>query len=442
MKYYKVLFAVLGIGIVMSGFSAFMETLPTSKRPVSALDIAMEIIHTEKQKRYTKRQAALKEALENYFQKAIEAGDVVGAGVSIVEGDSIVISGGFGKRSMQENTKVDGETVFRLGSLSKGFGGILAASLQSDGTLSFEDKIVSYLPEFRFGDAENTQNVKLKHILSHTSGTPYHSFTNLVEAGLEVSAIAGRFNEVKPLSTPGQQYSYQNAMYALSQEIMQKATGKKVKTLLYNRFFKPLGMSHVSMDHKDLLATDNVAFPHKRSGRTWRRLPLTDKYYNAVLAGGINASSEDMGKWMRFILGHNPDVLPAKTIHQVFNPFITFKNKYKYYQKWEGHVKSSYGFGWRIHEYQKQDTDATETVWHHGGSVNNFRNEIAIYPESDLGICVLLNGNSKLARTVIPDVHNIVKEVFAQHTLLDAKDSALEYQEEIVELSLQDATGA
>lgn len=355
-------------------------------------------------------------ALNSYFEQAIKAGDIVGAGVSIVQGDSILISNGFGKRSVDKNAAVDGETVFRLGSLSKGFGGVLAASLQSEGKLSFDDQIVKYLPDFSFGDENNTKSVKFEHILSHTSGTPYHSFTNLVEAGISIEKIAHRFDEVAPISIPGQLYSYQNAMFAIGQEVMRKAACADVRTLLTDRFFKPLDMSHISMDHTDLLKEKNVALPHRRNGKSWRTTPLTDKYYNAVLAGGINASSVDMAKWMRFLLGHNPDVLESISMKQAFEPFITFKNKNKYYQRWDGHVKSSYGFGWRIHEYQKADAADVETVWHHGGSVNNYRNEIAVYPASDLGICVLLNGNSKLARNVIPDLHAIVQKIYEQKT--------------------------
>jgi beta-lactamase class C len=170
------------------------------------------------------------------------------------------------------------------------------------------------------------------------------------------------------------------------------------------------------MNHNDLLKEKNVALPHRRNGKSWRATPLTDNYYNAVLAGGINASSVDMAKWMRFLLGHNPDVLESVSMKQAFEPFITFKNKNKYYQRWDGHVKSSYGFGWRIHEYQKTDAPDIETVWHHGGSVNNYRNEIAVYPGSDLGICVLLNGNSILARNVIPDLHAIVQKIYKEVT--------------------------
>ena len=55
-------------------------------------------------------------------------------------------------------------------------------------------------------------------------------------------------------------------------------------------------------------------------------------------------------------------------------------------------------------------------MWHHGGSVNNYRNEIAVYPEADMGICVLLNSNSRIARTVIPDLYKIVEEVYGKST--------------------------
>lgn len=363
-------------------------------------------------RRYEIRKQKLRLALEDYFEKAIANGQMVGAGVSIVKGDSIVISEGFGKRNVNKSEPVNGETIFRLGSLSKGFAGVLMADLADEGTFDFDDKVVDYIPEFQFGSIENTQKVRLSHILSHTAGTPYHSFTNLVEAGLSMQSIAARFKEVKPNNFPGMQYSYQNAMFALSQEVVRKSTGKDTKTLLRNRFFRPLGMHTVSMNHIDLMKQENIAIPHHKKRRGWRIIPLRNRYYNAVAAGGINASSLDMAKWMRFLLGHNPEVMQSSVLNEVFEPFISINNNRKYYQRWPGHVQSSYGFGWRVHEFQREGSSKTTTVWHHGGSVNSFRNEIALFPDSDLGICVLLNSNSKLAKTVIPDLRQIVDRVY------------------------------
>ncbi len=111
--------------------TAFIEASNTTNQTVSVQDLVLDTIRKEESKIYTAQQDQLKEALNTYFQKALAAGDIVGVGVSIVQGDSILISDGFGKRSVNENTVVDGETVFRLGSLSKGFGGVLAASLNA-----------------------------------------------------------------------------------------------------------------------------------------------------------------------------------------------------------------------------------------------------------------------------------------------------------------------
>lgn len=406
------IFLVVTLLIVVATSKAMTKEPAQPVSVISSVSPEQVLAQLKEAKLYKLRQQKLKKSISVYFQKAIQAGHIVGAGVSIVQGDSIVVSDGYGKRNFNKSAQIDGETVFRLGSLSKGFASVLAADLKSECKLDWNDKVVDYIPEFQFGNQENTQKVKIAHILSHTSGTPYHSFTNLVEEGLSMETIASRFDEVKPIAEPGTMYSYQNAMFSLSQEVMRKATGKDIKTLLKNRFFKPLGMASVTMNHEDLMAQENVAIPHARRGRGWRSLSLRNRYYNAVAAGGINASSLDMAKWMRFLLGHNPEVMQKDAVAEVFKPFISFKNNRKYYQRWPGHVQSSYGFGWRIHEFTDANTIANFTVWHHGGSVNSFRNEIALYPAADLGICVLLNSNSNIARTVIPDLHALVQQVY------------------------------
>ncbi len=156
----------------------------------------------------------------------------------------------------------------------------------------------------------------------------------------------------------------------------------------------------------------NIAEPHSKNGYNWRVLALKNNYYNAIAAGGIDASSIDMAKWMRFLLGHNSAVMTKNTLEKAFEPFIELNENNKYYQRWEGHLKSAYAFGWRVHTMKNETTNKEETIVHHGGSVNSYRNEIALFPDSDLGICVLMNNNSRLARTVIPELRDIVKHIY------------------------------
>ncbi|GGK29577.1 hypothetical protein GCM10007962_24720 [Yeosuana aromativorans] len=393
---------------------------PVTSKASPSDDLDKPVVDQKAIALYQWRKQAVKEALSKYFKKAIASGDIVGAGVSIVKGDSIIISDGYGKRNVKYKDAVDGETVFRLGSLSKGFTGVLAADLKCDGKLDWTDKVSDYIPNFQLGDSTNTKHVTLATILSQTSGAPYHSYTNLVEAGLSLTDIASRFKSIKPISEPGSVYSYQNAMFALSSVMMHDATGQDFRTLLQTKLFKPLHMDHTCTDYKTLAQQDNVAMPHSKRRYGWTPLKLNHHYYNAVAAGGINASAGDMAKWMELLLGHHPEIMDKNALQEAFTPFIEIKGHSKYYQRWPGHERSYYGFGWRIHKFM--DNGEEKTMIHHGGSVNNYRNEIAVISEDDLGICVLMNNNCRLAQTVIPDLYKIIKEVFNDNHLKTTTD--------------------
>lgn len=411
---------LLGASLLLISFFILLINVLTPKSALkpeiahSTIDQTKNLEEYNRKRRYGLQRQELNTALKAYFDEAIASGHIVGAGVSIIKGDSILVSEGFGKKDVDLNEDVNGETIFRLGSLSKGFAGILAADLKSEGKLDWDYKIHDYLPEFQLGDSDNTKKITLANILSHTSGTPYHSYTNLVEAGLPLNVIATRFKDVKPISEPGTMYSYQNAIFALCEEVMHKVTGKDIGTSLVNRFFNPLGMCTAIMDYETLAKAKNVAMPHVQRREHWKVLPLSDNYYNAIAAGGINASALDMAKWMRFLLGHHPELMSKADLQETFSPFIEIKGNNKYYQRWPGHLSSYYGFGWRIHKFTGNGSSEEKTIWHHGGSVNDFRNEIAVYPEDDLGICVLLNSNSQLAQTVIPDLYEIVNKIYDQ----------------------------
>lgn len=417
MQRYKILGVSTILILTLSALTLGLHNSAVSSRSSTAISAHKSnntLIDQKGVQLYKWQQQELKLAIQAYFDKAIASGAIVGAGVSIVKGDSIVISDGFGKRNINVDAGVDGQTIFRLGSLSKGFTGILAADLKNEGKIDWEDKVSDYIPEFQLGDQSNSDKITLANILSHTSGAPYHSFTNLVEAGLPLTDIAKRFKEVDPISNPGSIYSYQNALFALSGEMIHKATGQEITTSLDDRFFKPLEMCSTTMDYETLIHAENVAVPHSKRRNGWKSKKLRNSYFNAVAAGGINASAEDMAKWMRFLLGHNPEIMSKQALKEAFNPAIEITGHYKYYQRWPGHQASYYGFGWRIHKFVEDQSKQEKTIWHHGGSVNNFRNEIAVYPDADLGICVLLNNNSRLAKTVVPDLYKIIKKVYGQ----------------------------
>ena len=348
-------------------------------------------------------------ALEDYFNSAYKNGQIIGAAVAIVHKDGLIYQGGFGKRKAGDTHPIDENTVFRIGSLSKGFTGILGGTLVDEGKIDWNDLIHEQIPEFRLADTTHTRQVSLAHLLSHSSGMPYHTYTNLVEANLPLREIAEQLVEVKNLQPLGEIYSYQNAVFALAGTYYEAATGQDLPQLLKEQVFEPLGMSSASATYDALLASKNIAYPHKGGGGHWWPQKINQKYYNAISAGGINANIDDMAKWLYLILGQRPDVLSPKNLNTVLSPRIATKDYYRYYNKWPGHQSSYYGFGWRMHTFDSPE-QGQDTLIHHGGYVNGYRSEIAMSQDEDLGICILFNSPNALSRTCVPDILKLYRK--------------------------------
>ncbi|CAN0496122.1 unnamed protein product, partial [Scytosiphon promiscuus] len=156
MKRSKILIGIslLILTIVTLVLNAFMSAPdPGSEVAVTSIDHLKDALTAKEELLYKRHQEELEVAINAYFDKAISAGDIVGAGVSIVKDDSIILSDGYGKRNINRDDRVDGGTIFRLGSLSKGFAGVLAAELKDEGKLHWEDKVSDFIPEFKFGDS-------------------------------------------------------------------------------------------------------------------------------------------------------------------------------------------------------------------------------------------------------------------------------------------------
>lgn len=407
----KLLIIAIPMAVIIFVLFSFSrnESGTLKKSPVNKT--VVKISNIESSEEMSAKLQLLEHKINAYFKQGISDKDLVGAAVAIVKCDSIIYTGGFGDRSSGSQNSIDSKTIFRIGSLSKGFAGILTGIHVQEGLLNWEDKVKDYVPNFQMSNEQITNEVTLSHVLSHTTGLPYHSFTNLVEAGVPLSKIAGRFKEVYPIYHPGKIYSYQNAVFALSGKIIEQVTSHALAEVIHEKIFDPLHMNTASASFEALKDADNIAVPHRKSRGRWKPVKLNHKYYQAISAGGVNASVTDMAKWMKFLLGSNPEVLHPKMINRVFNPVIEIGGRSKYYQRWKGHLKSYYALGWRVHTFKEKASEKPKIMVHHGGSVNNYRSEIAIFPEEDLGICILFNSPTSYAKEAIPKISEIYAEV-------------------------------
>ncbi len=351
--------------------------------------------------------AALIREYDRYFNESMTAGlGSPGSAVVIVKDGEIVFSRGYGVRKAGTNDSVDVHTVFRIGSLSKGFASVLSALLVQEGALRWEDRVRQYFPEFKLKDPDQAARINLQHVLSHTTGLPYHAYTNLVEAGKSIREINEYFPQAPLAAKEGVLYTYQNAVYSVVQEMMLPATGKTYQQLLEEKIFKPVGMSRASVRYEDIMAVANKTFPHRQTGAGWAPVNISSKYYNAAPAGGVNASIYDMGAWLQLLMGSKPEIIADSTLNEVFRPRVRSENERRFFKNRPGPKTSWYALGWRV---IRQGDD---TIVFHGGYVNDYKSEIAFDRKRGIGICVLFNGPAPLARDCVPAFFNLCDQLY------------------------------
>lgn len=347
-------------------------------------------------------------AYEDYIKESIKLTGIPGAAIAIIQDSSIIYLKGFGVRSVDTKEPVDVHTVFRLASVSKCLTGVLTGVMVKDSVFSWDDPVVKYIPDFELKSPEYTQLLSIRNVLSHTTGLPYHTYTNLIEEGKTFEELRVELKNVDMISTPGKIYSYQNVAYSLIGDVIKTATGNSFAEEMKTRIFGPLHMANASVSYESMIQNSNVAQPHLYRGRKWKRIPVSETYYNTAPAGGINASITDMAKFMVALLGNKENIVSGETVSQLFEPEIRATAKNRNFNRWNRIKQSYYGIGWRILQFKN------DTIAYHGGYVNGYRSEIAINPKRKLAICVLANGPGGFADHAIPAFFNTYDKYFKE----------------------------
>ena len=145
-----------------------------------------------------------------------------GLAVAVVHADAPPIAQGFGVRRLGEPGRVDENTIFNIASLTKSFTAAGAAVLVDEGRLRWNDPVVRWLPQLRFGDPWLTENVTIADLLSHRTGletaNTMFRFTHIDRA--EVVRRAGFLRPVQPFRT---QQVYNNVLYTVAGEAIAAA---------------------------------------------------------------------------------------------------------------------------------------------------------------------------------------------------------------------------
>jgi CubicO group peptidase (beta-lactamase class C family) len=301
---------------------------------------------------------------------------IPGAAVTIVKGDRVVYTKGFG-RSNERGDTVTQKTAFYIGSSSKSFTAMAIMQLSERGLLNIDDPVVKYLPWFTLAGKSASGEITIRQLLNHTSGFSTYEgmkvFNRDADESLETITRHSRYFRISRKA--GISYEYSNLNYVLAGEIIQAVSGISYEEYIEKNIFQPLEM-HNSFASNDKALKYGIAsgyqpiFGHVKNTKY--------EFHPAIIpAGYLVTCADDISHYLIANLNgglyKGTRVLSAEGMDKL-------------------HTKSSpasdhYGLGW---------FDYGELI-HHGGSCENYHATMMLVPAEKWGIFVHYNINDNIS---------------------------------------------
>ena len=182
------------------------------------------------------------------FQAYVDSDKVVGASVVYVRDGRVVRRYDTGMQDKAANVRVDSQTIYHWGSITKSLTAISIMQLRDRGKLSLDDKIVKWVPELRtmhdpYGMMDS---ITLRMLLSHTAGfqngtwpyskgRPWEPFEpttwNQLVAMMPYQQLEFR---------PGSRYGYSNPGFIYLARVVEQISGDPWEDYVQKNIFAPL----------------------------------------------------------------------------------------------------------------------------------------------------------------------------------------------------------
>jgi len=304
---------------------------------------------------------------------------IPGISLVIVKDDQIIYLKGLGYKDFENKVTVTPDTQFAIGSATKAFTALTVLMAQDEGKLSIDDSPKKYLPYFHMYDPDTDKNIKLRDLMSHSSGlnrTDLAMITGKLNRQ-ELIEVAG---QAKPTAKLHEKFQYQNIMFVAAGEAAATAEKSTWDKLVSTRIFAPLGMKNSTLNIAQMEKAKDRSFGYNFNFDTKETERLPYREISAVApAGSINSSARDMAEWLRFVLNGGSVGGEHLVSETGYNEWLSPQMKIT------PDGKVSYGFGWFL-----QDWHGLKVV-QHGGNIDGFNSMVAMIPEKKLGFVLLTN---------------------------------------------------
>lgn len=366
---------LIASGIVMILFCGFF----ISQSPSPGYSTILKRVHVVA---YKEKVIRIQEEFEQLYDPLFSPGDPGGAILVRKNGQNIFLKS-YGVADLETLEPVTAQTVFNTGSISKTFVAYGILILDHEGLLSLNDSILKFFDAFE--NKAVVKDVKIKHLLTHTSGLPdlrkVQDEFDFYLTAKDQENFAPLYQTQKLHFHPGERFEYSNPAFNGLALIIEKITQQPWQNFIHDRVFKPVGMYHSTITDGD----------HPREGVAHAYIPHHGTYieldygeeptFAAAGNGGVWSSVLDLARYEEAI--RNAVFLPA----EVLSP----SREVVKFPTWKDTQKPQVGMSWFIADEDSHSNEFGLKIISHTGWQGGFRGFMISIPEKKVVYIGLFN---------------------------------------------------
>jgi D-alanyl-D-alanine-carboxypeptidase/D-alanyl-D-alanine-endopeptidase len=314
------------------------------------------------------------------FLEAKVPGLVIGV---VRNGETLVR--GYGKIADDSDKEPDGDTLMRVGSITKVFCGAVLASMAADGSVKFTDTLQDRLGWGVTIPVRDSKPIRLIDLVTHASGLPREAEGTPGEVATSDRSKEDYVSSLTPdalLFAPGTGVLYSNFGFDLLAQALANVAGKPFAELLQERVLEPAGLKDTRFDLPDS-DRQRAMQGHNFDGSPMPFIPTSPMI---VGAGGLYSTANDMLRWLSWHLDRfsRQDAEMRLLDHAIYldrdglNPAFGMD---------EGGMMDAMGLGWVV----MRPEGSRPLIYHKSGGLQGQFSFVAFAPSRGMGVFVSMN---------------------------------------------------
>jgi CubicO group peptidase (beta-lactamase class C family) len=347
-------------------------------------------------------------AVREHVEYVLKDSGIPGFAVGIVKDGKVVFAEGFGYRDLKNKLPVTENTLFPLGSITKAMTGLTVGMLVNDGHVQFDEPVRTYLPEFQLKDSYRTVHTTVKDVLSMRTGLAAHNFMWLISPKFSQEEVIKRMGHLDlPLGFRSG-FIYCNLSIFVGGCITSRLSNMAWEDFVRQRIFGPLDMTQSCLTIDELKSFPEYSLPYSVdfSGETPPQELALQEIYALRSTGSLNASTNDMLKWMQFFLNKGKvggkQLVSRRIIDEMWKPHIPFPQR-PMTQAFFG--LQGYGLAWFVGTYRGK------YYINHGGAAAGFHAFIGLLPDDNIGVFAVHNGSAFFTDAIVKHTLDLFLDV-------------------------------